>query len=400
MKEGLLSTLKILDFTTLLPGPFATMVLADLGADVVRIESPTRVDLTRAMPPFVDDEGKISYFHSYINRNKKSLALDLKNKDSLHVIERLIHTYDILIEQFRPGVMDRLGLSYEKLSAINPKLIYCSLTGYGQTGSLKDRAGHDINYLARSGIMGYSGKKKTGPCIMGIQVADVGSGSNNTIISVLAAAVSRMHAGKGQHIDVAMTDGLFPYHATCISKALCSNENVGYETEFLGGGSLYGFYETADKRYISFGGLEPQFLSAFCKTLGLEKLLEESFSNSQSTDKLKKKVTAIIKTKPLSHWVETFKDVDACVEPVLSLAEAMNSEYVKEKEIVANVPGPNNKPIKQIAHPVKFSGFNPEYKSAGVALGKNTSEILNAIGFSDQEINGMKTSGVFGNIKI
>ncbi len=396
--SSLLAGLKILDFTTLLPGPFATMVLADLGADVVRIESPTRMDLARAMPPFVDDEGGISYFHAYVNRNKKSVALDLKNKDSFSVIERMLTHYDIIIEQFRPGVMDRLGLSYKRLSSINRGLIYCSLTGYGQTGHLKDRAGHDINYLSLSGIMGYSGRKEDGPTLMGIQVADVGSGSNNAIIGILAAVIYRMTTGKGQHIDVAMTDGLFPYHAAYASKKLCSGEDVSYETEPLNGGSLYGFYETKDNRYISFGGLEPQFFAAFCRVLGLEDLIEATVLQPGRLDEAKEKVKDIIKAKPLDYWVKRFKETDACVEPVLSFSEALDSDLVKERGMLVDVPGPGGKPITQIAHPIKFSETSPEYKRAGCELGKDTLDVLQSLGYSTHEIEGMKSKGVFGEI--
>lgn len=396
--SSLLAGLKILDFTTLLPGPFATMVLADLGADVVRIESPTRMDLARAMPPFVDDEGGISYFHAYVNRNKKSVALDLKNKDSFSVIERMLTHYDIIIEQFRPGVMDRLGLSYKRLSSINRGLIYCSLTGYGQTGHLKDRAGHDINYLSLSGIMGYSGRKEDGPTLMGIQVADVGSGSNNAIIGILAAVIYRMTTGKGQHIDVAMTDGLFPYHAAYASKKLCSGEDVSYETEPLNGGSLYGFYETKDNRYISFGGLEPQFFAAFCRVLGLEDLIEATVLQPGRLDEAKEKVKDIIKAKPLDYWVKRFKETDACVEPVLSFSEALDSDLVKERGMLVDVPGPGGKSITQIAHPIKFSETSPEYKRAGCELGKDTLDVLQSLGYSTHEIEGMKSKGVFGEI--
>ncbi len=244
--EPLLSGIKILDFTYLLPGPFATMILSDLGAEVLRVESHTRMDMARLAPPYVDKDGTISCMHAYLNRNKRSIALDLKFKESIALIKRLIAEkgYDIVIEQFRPGAMGRLGLSYEILSGINPGLIYCSITGYGQTGPMRDRAGHDINYLALSGVMSYSGTKDGGPGLMGIQVADVGSGSNNAAIGLLAAIVHRMKTGKGQYIDVSMTDGVFPYHVVSGLGSLVGGPEPGYETEILNGGSLYGFYET------------------------------------------------------------------------------------------------------------------------------------------------------------
>ena len=233
--DALLQGVKVLDFTYLLPGPFATMMLSDLGAEVLRVESPTRIDMARLAPPFVDKECRVSCMHATLNRNKKSLALDLKKPECLEVIKRLISDqgYDILVEQFRPGAMKRLGLSYDDLSAIHPGLIYCSITGYGQTGPLRDRAGHDINYLSLSGIMSYSGRKDSGPCIMGIQVADVGSGSNNAVIAILAAVIHRMKTGKGQYIDISMTDGLFPHHVVSGIRGLIGEEDPGFETEML-----------------------------------------------------------------------------------------------------------------------------------------------------------------------
>jgi crotonobetainyl-CoA:carnitine CoA-transferase CaiB-like acyl-CoA transferase len=190
------------------------MILSDLGAEVLRVESHTRMDLARLAPPYVDKEGTVSCMHAYLNRNKKSIALDLKYEQSIALIKRLIaeQGFDVVIEQYRPGAMGRLGLSYEALSQIKEDLIYCSITGYGQSGPLSNRAGHDINYLSLAGVMSYSGSRKGGPCAMGIQVADVGSGSNNAAIGILAAVIGRMKTGRGQHIDVSMTDGVFPYH--------------------------------------------------------------------------------------------------------------------------------------------------------------------------------------------
>ncbi|MFQ5421479.1 MAG: CaiB/BaiF CoA transferase family protein, partial [Anaerolineae bacterium] len=197
----LLSSLKILDFTTLLPGPFATMMLADLGADVVRVEAPHRADMVRLMPPF---DGDISAWHGVLNRNKRSLALDLKQPGAADIIKRLAQTYDIVVEQFRPGVMDRLGIGYDALKAANPRLIYVAITGYGQTGPLKDRAGHDNNYLALSGVMSHSGRRGQGPPPLGVQIADVGGGSLGAMVGLLTAVIHRHVTGEGQQVDISM----------------------------------------------------------------------------------------------------------------------------------------------------------------------------------------------------
>ena len=396
----MLCGLKVLDFTTLLPGPLATLMLADLGADVVRVESPTRPDLARLAPPYVEDDGPISCLHAYLNRNKRSLALDLKKAESVILIERMIKEYDIVVEQFRPGVMERLGLSFERLSAINPGLIYCSLTGYGQSGPLKDRAGHDINYLALSGLMSYSGRKDTGPALMGTQLADIGSGTNNTIIGILAAVIHRQATGLGQHIDVAMTDGLFPFHAAAAIKELCGEKPSTYESEVLGGGSLYGFYETADGRYISFGGLEHQFFTVFCTAIGLPDLIPGSVLQPGRVEEAKRQVAEAIKTKPLAHWVDLFKEKDACLEPVLTFGEAVRSEHAMARALLVKVPGLNGKAYDQLACPIKFSGYAPAYKRIGCRIGQDTGGVLEELGLLADEISDLKGKGVFGEIDI
>jgi len=394
---ALLEGIKILDFTYLLPGPFATMMLSDLGAEVLRVESHTRIDMARLAPPFVDQNQQVSCMHAMLNRNKKSISLDLKKTEAIEIITRLVREqgFNVIIEQYRPGAMERLGLSYDELRKIVPGIIYCSITGYGQTGPLRDRAGHDINYLALAGIMSYSGTRAGGPCQMGIQVADVGSGSNNAVIGILAALVHRMRTGEGQHIDISMTDGMFPHHVVSGIRALIGDEDPGLETEILNGATLYGFYETRDGRSLSFGGLEPQFLTGFLAAVGLEdyipRLMEPSI-----TEELKIRVKDRIRTKTCAEWVEIFRTVDACVEPVLSVSEALNTEHAKARGIVVEVPGPDGIPIKQIALPIRFSAYTPRYRWAGPSLGKDTSEVLKSLGIADREIGDMKSRGIIG----
>ncbi|MFA5654317.1 MAG: CaiB/BaiF CoA-transferase family protein, partial [Desulfomonilia bacterium] len=344
--SALLEGIRILDFTYLLPGPFATMMLSDMGAEVLRVESPSRMDMARLAPPFVDKDSKISCMHATLSRNKKSIALDLKNTRSIDIIRRLIREkgYTIVVEQFRPGAMDRLGLSFEKLRECDPGLIYCSITGYGQTGPLRERAGHDINYLALSGVMSYSGKNGSGPCQMGIQVADVGSGSNNAAIGILAAVIHRMKTGEGQHIDVSMTDGMFPHHVVSGIRALVGEEDPCFESELLNGASIYGFYETADGKYLACGVLEPQFFTAFLQALGLgdyvARLMEPGIS-----DELRVKVADVLCSRPRDSWMEVFSRIDACVDPVLSFSEAVRSGHAQARGIVVDVPGPDGEVI-------------------------------------------------------
>lgn len=393
--SALLEGIRILDFTYLLPGPFATMMLSDMGAEVLRVESPSRMDMARIAPPFVDKDSKISCMHAMLSRNKRSIALDLKNAWSIDIIRRLIREkgYTVVVEQFRPGAMSRLGLSYEDLRECDPGLIYCSITGYGQTGPLRERAGHDINYLALSGVMSYSGRNGSGPCQMGIQVADVGSGSNNAVIGILAAVIHRMKTGEGQHIDVSMTDGMFPHHVVSGIRALVGEEDPCFESEMLNGASIYGFYETADGKYLACGVLEPQFFTAFLQALGLgdyvPRLMEPGIS-----DELRVKVAYAIRSRPRDSWVEVFSRVDACVEPVLSFSEAIRSGHAEARGIVVDVPGPDGEPIPQIGLPIAFSGFVPEYRWAGTPLGSHTDEVLHSLNIDDNKIQALRSSGI------
>jgi len=391
----LLEGLKILDFTYLLPGPLATMTLAALGADVLKVESPTRVDLVRYVPPFLDAEQTISCVHAHLNRGKRSLALDLKHPLSHDVITRLIRDqgYDIVVEQFRPGVMERLGLSYESLARIKPDLIYCSLTGYGQTGPLKDRAGHDINYLSLAGIMGYSGTRDKGPALMGVPVADI-AGAHNTVTGILAAVIKRLLTGTGQHVDVAMTDCIFAYHVLAGTRVLAGDAEPGYETDVLAGGSLYGFYATADGKYLSFGGLEDQFSQAFFETLGLSDLIPGGVIQFPGIDEARARIPAVIRSRPLAYWGERCEDRDACVEPVLSFSEAAASEHARQRGLTVDVPGPDGKTVRQIACPIKFSHDSACYPWAGCSLGRDSLQVVRSLAYSEEQIAAMLAEGV------
>ncbi|PKN68975.1 MAG: carnitine dehydratase [Deltaproteobacteria bacterium HGW-Deltaproteobacteria-12] len=388
---GPLKGLKILDFTTLLPGPFATMNLADLGAEVLNIRSGSRPDLTTLLPPFIPGTS-LSVASAFLGRGKRSLTLNLKHPRAMTVVERLLATHDIIIEQFRPGVMEKLGFSYEQLRVQCPGLIYCSLTGYGQTGPMKDRAGHDINYLSRSGLMDYAGRREGGPVPFPMQLADVASGSYNSIIAILAAVISRQRTGEGQHLDISMTDGAIAFNAVVASAYLVTGEEPGREEYILNGGSLYDFYATSDGRYISFGGLEPQFFAAFCQAIGRPDLIPGGVAPADA--RVKEEIREIIRKKTREEWTAIFSGTDSCVEPVLSLAEVLNSDLVLEREMVVEVPMTEGK-VRQMAHPVKYSATPPEYSSAGVKAGTHNTCILRELGFAAEEITMFEKTGLF-----
>ena len=384
-----LSSLKILDFSTLLPGPFGTLMLADLGAKVIRIEAPGRTELTREVGA---KDGDTSYLHRYINRSKKSLGLNLKKPESIEIIKRLIMEYDIVVEQFRPGVMDKLGLGYDALKEVNPKLIYCSLTGYGQTGPFRDRAGHDNNYLAIAGIQDHSRRKGQPPAPAGIQIADLAGGSLHLIAGLLAAVIHRTDAGLGQYVDISMTDAAFTLNAIPVSSCLGAGIDTGPEQELLNGGQFYDYYETSDGRYFSVGGLEPKFKQSLCDALDRPDLVELAFSPELSQQiEFKHGVAECIRNKTYDECLTLFKAVDACVEPVLTLSEACQHEQLRNRNMTVEVDG-----IKQVGCAIKMSESTPEFHFKGCSVGEHNDLLTTEFGFNEDQMADFKKAGVFG----
>ena len=380
--QGPLASLKVLDFSTLLPGPFASLLLADMGAEVLRIESPTRPDLLRVLPPH--DQG-VSASHAYLNRNKRSLALDLKQPAALEIIKRLLGEHDILLEQFRPGVMERLGLGYEALKAINPRLIYVSITGYGQTGPYRERAGHDINYLALTGLSSYTGRADSGPLPLGIQAADIAGGSLHGVIGLLAAVIARQHSGQGQYLDVSMADCAFSLNALAGAGYLACGVEPARESELLNGGSFYDYYRTRDGRWMSVGSLEPAFMQALCEALGRPELAVHGLDPAQQ-HLLKQALQAEFEKRDFAELCKLFAAVDACVEPVLSLEEALAHPQLRAREVVTQVPRGDGSSQAQMACPLKFSEGLPEPRHMGVELGAHTDQVLGELGYSVERI--------------
>ncbi|RJX77869.1 CaiB/BaiF CoA-transferase family protein [Pseudomonas sp. LS-2] len=392
--QGPLSSLKVLDFSTLLPGPFASLLLADMGAAVLRIESPTRLDLLRVLPPH--DQG-VSASHAYLNRNKRSLVLDLKQPQAIDVVKRLVAEYDIVLEQFRPGVMDRLGIGYEALKAINPRLIYVAITGYGQTGPYRERAGHDINYLALAGVASHTGRKESGPLPLGVQVADVAGGSLHGVIGLLAAVVARHQTGQGQYVDISMTDCAFSLNALAGAGYLAAGVEPQPEGQMLNGGSFYDYYRSRDGRWFSVGSLEPVFMGALCEALGRPELARRGLSPAQVDQMaLKQELEIEFERRSFEELEALFAGIDACVEPVLSFAEAVDHPQLRARHMVTQVPREDGSLQPQMACPVKFSAGLPPPRHIGVAAGLHSDQVLRETGFSDQDIAALRQAGALG----
>lgn len=378
-----LEGLKVLDFSTLLPGPYATMMLADLGAEVLRVESPVRDDLVRSMAPQID--GQSAAFR-YMNRGKQSMTLDLKHPEAKAVVHRLLADFDIVIEQFRPGVMQRFGLDFESLQSVKPDLVYCSITGYGQTGEWAQRAGHDLNFLALSGVSSHMGRQDQGPCPLGIQVADVAAGSHPAVVAILASVIQRDRTGKGSHIDISMADNSFALQALLAPGAINGLDSVGYETHFLNGGGFYDYYSTRDGRYMAVGSLEPQFRKRLLETVGAEELMNaDDYS-------LKVALQDLFASRDMADWAERFAGVDACVEPVLTLEEAAEHPAFVSRELIQQTANGE----KQIVSALRFGNETLPLGADAPLRGADTLKALNHAGFSDDEIEQHRAAGVFG----
>ena len=374
MNNRPLSSLKILDFSTLLPGPYATLMLADMGAEVLRVESPTRPDLVKSLPPIVDGT---SAAHHYLNRNKQSLALDLKLAESVEVVKKLIHEYDIVVEQFRPGVMARLGLDYQTLKAINPNLIYCSITGYGQTGPYQSRAGHDLNYLAIAGASSYTGRKASGPLPLGVQLADVAGGSHHAVMGILAAHIQRLQSGIGQHIDISMTDAAFALNGMSGAGSLASGVDSEAEQDWLNGGSFYDYYETKDGRFLSVAGLEPAFIKNLADALNEPQLLKlVNMMDSNLQQELKNLLKERFAQHNFDYWCELFANRDCCVEPMLTINEAANHPQLQARDMVIDYATQKQSTIKQAACPIKFSASKQSAPTVAPKTGEHNEQVL------------------------
>ena len=394
-----LANLKILDFSTLLPGPYATMMLADLGAEVLKIEAPGRPELTRLLPPF--DEDGISSGHGLLNRSKRSLGLNLKAEGSTEIVKKLIvdQGYDIVVEQSRPGVMDRLGVGYETLQAVCPHLIFCSLTGYGQDGPYRDRAGHDLNYLALSGMLAHYGRSsQNAPPPLPTQVADIGAGSLHLVIGLLTAVIRRTATGEGGYVDISMHDGSLAWNSMAAANVIVGNGQPEPERMPLNGGTFYDLYETKDGRLLSVGSLEPKFWMQFCQAIEREDLiplgLNFDIGHQQS---FKEEIRQAILAKTLAEWSEIFAGHDACVEPVLTTEDALTHPHTQARSMVVDVPRPGGMAQKQIGTPIKLSNHTPDYKHVGTKLGAHSHQVLTELGYTEEEIKILEANGVIAS---
>jgi len=389
---GPLAGIKVLDLSRLLPGPYCSLMLGDLGADVLKVEDPQQGDYARWWGPRIHNQ---SAFFLMVNRNKKSMKLNLKTDMGTDIFLQLARQHDVLLEGFRPGVMERLGLGYETLREENPGLIYCAITGYGYTGPYRDRAGHDLNYLSLSGVLGTTGSKGGPPVIPGVQIADLGGGAMAAALAILAAYIARQKTGKGQFIDISMLDGSFSWLSVPLAKTLADGEDLSRGDSFLTGRyACYRVYETKEGRYMGLAALEPQFWEVFCTTVEREDLLEYQFSEGEGQAYLIAEVSKIFKDKTRAEWVEFLKTADCCCEPVNSVSEALSDPQLLARDMILEMDHPTEGRIKQIGIPMRFSETPGAITLTPPGHGEHTIEILGALGYEDEEIKKMEEQGI------
>jgi len=387
-----LDGLKILDLTRLLPGAFCSQMLADLGAEVLKIEQPEGGDYNRSFPPLNRAE---SGSFLLLNRNKKSLTLNLKSSEGKVILRKLVRDTDVLLEGFRPGVMDRLGLSYNSLAEDNPRLIYCAICGYGQNGPKRLKPGHDINYMAEVGALQLFGKAGEGPIVPGLSVADVGGGSLMASIGILAAVIARGVTGKGQFVDVSMHDGAISWLALHGADQLFGGiEPKGGERPFIGQAPCYNVYLCADKKYVALGLIEAHFWHRFCDAVGLATLKGEQWPVGDRCAQQKKLLAALFVTQPRDVWVDTLAKADIPFGPVLSMEEAFADAHARHREMLQSVNHPEEGVIPQLGFPVKYSDTPCTIRSAPPMLGEHTDLVLSSLGYRPDEIETFRRSHV------
>jgi len=376
------SGLRVVDFSRLLPGPYATLVMADLGADVIKVEAPKGGDYLRWIPPL---KGRMGYGFAALNSGKRSLAVDLKCADGKEAVFTLCAEADIVLESFRPGVMDRLGLGWEHLKAVNPSLIYCAISGYGSDGLYRDRAGHDLNYAALSGLLGMA--RHRGP--LPVQVGDIGGGSLWALVGVLSALLVRGRTGEGAYIDCSMTDGALSFLTAGLAAQLGGDVAVlgGGREALTGAQPCYDVYETADGEGFTLAALEPKFWRNFCEAVQRPDLLSRHVVTGAKADALRAELSALFRTRTRQEWTDAFEGVDACCEPVFNPSEIMNHPLHRSRHtIIEDGSGMRRVRTPLTPHDAPAPGPPP-------SLGQHSREILESIGYDAASIAALFAAG-------
>jgi alpha-methylacyl-CoA racemase len=392
-RAGPLAGVRVLDLSRLLPGGFCSMLLADFGAEVLKVEDTGMGDYVRWAPPQYEgaDRSASSALFLALNRGKRSIRLNLREEAGREVLLRLVREYDVLLESFRPGVLDRLGLGYDRLREENAGLVVCAITGYGQDGPLRDRAGHDMNYLGLTGLLGLTGERDGPPVQAAGQIADIGGGALMAAFGILAALRERERSGEGQLVDVSMTDGALSWLAMVAARYLCDGQVPERGSLELAGGLVcYRPYACRDG-HMTLGALEPKFWQEWCRGVGREDLIERQFDPPGS--EAHAEVERIFAERTRAEWEDFAAEHDCCLEPVLGLDEALDSELIRAREMVVEVEQPGAGPVSLLGVPIKLGRTPGAPAGPGPALGEHTAAVLGELGYSREERERLEAAG-------
>jgi crotonobetainyl-CoA:carnitine CoA-transferase CaiB-like acyl-CoA transferase len=371
-----LSRFRMLDLSRQLPGPFCSMLLADLGMDVLAVYAPTD-PMGMGIP--------------LLGRNKRSLSLNLKAPEGRAIFHRLAREADVVLEGSRPGAAARLGVDYETLRAINPRLVYCSISGYGQDGPYRDRVGHDVNYLGFAGVIGLTGTAGGPPVIPGVQIADIGGGALTAAIGILSALWGREETGTGQFVDIAMMDGSVAWQVVNVMRWLADKrEPARGDTMLTGHHPCYAIYETKDGRHVTVGALEPHFWRTLCERLGMPELVAKQFAEGEERDEIFRRVRTRFRERTMAEWVTDLADLDICFGPVATLSEMMRDPQVRHRGMVAE--GTDGRTT--LGNPIKLSETPATLRTPAPELGHHTDTVLGSLGYSPGDIAGLRARGV------
>jgi crotonobetainyl-CoA:carnitine CoA-transferase CaiB-like acyl-CoA transferase len=381
---------RVLDLSLQLPGPFCTMMMADYGADVVKIDEPS----PRVRNPFAAEEPGTGPLDRYLNRGKRSVTMNLKTEEGRAIFLRLAETADVVVEGFLPGVVRRLGIDYDAVSAVNPGIVYCSISGYGQYGPMRDVPGHDVNCLSYAGVLGLCGRKDGDPTLLPVQLGDVFGGSMMALSGILMALLAHQRTGRGRCVDVSMTDGAMASLAISASAWLgggMPQERGGLP--LTGMFPCYEVYRCADGGYLSLGALEPWFWKALTAALGREDLAGMQYATGEEGEGVKEELRSLFLSLPRDEWVKRLAGIDACVSPVLSLPEALGHPNAAARRMVVDVESPLGGTDRQPGMPIKMDGA-PESPRRAPRLGEHDDEILAGLGYTDERIADLRAKGV------
>ena len=391
--SGALDGIRVLDLSRLLPGGFCSLLLADFGAEVLKVEDTGMGDYVRWSPPYHEgaEESARSALFLSLNRGKRSLRLNLKEEAGREVLLRLAREYDVVLESFRPGVLERLGVGWERLRRENPRLVYCAISGYGQDGPNTARSGHDMNYLGLNGVLGLTGEPGGPPVQSAAQIADLGGGALTAAFGILIALRERERSGEGQLVDVSMFDGSLAWLAMVAARYLCDGDVPERgELELAGGLICYRPYECSDG-WVTLGALEPKFWREWCGGVDREDLIDAQFEHPGS--EAHAEVERIFRERTREEWSAFAAEHDCCLEPVLDLDEALDSELVRAREMVVRVDQPGTDGVGLLGVPVKLSRTPGVPAGPGPTLGEHTDEVLTALGYSEAELASLRESG-------